>query len=174
MILSTYIRSGHLCTLFPEQVWESDYHFTFDHILLSFHIYSTKPYPCTNFSHSHNVHARLWRSLIKFLNIKCCYSISHVLREKCYYSLSHKSHLTFFLNKFGSWLSLYLWSQLMILSTHLERSSMHTFSWTSLGVWVSLYFWSHLIILSTYIWPNPIHGRISLIVTMCTLGCDAH
>ena len=50
----------------------------FDH---AFHTSSTKPNLCTNFSHNHNVHSRLQHSLVKFLNIETCYSLSHVPRE---------------------------------------------------------------------------------------------
>ena len=45
------------------------------------HISSSKPNPCTNFSHNHNVHSRLQHSLVKFLNIESRYSLSHVSRE---------------------------------------------------------------------------------------------
>ena len=49
----------------------------FDHV---FHTSSTKPNLCTNFSHNQNVHSRLQHSFEKFLNIKTCYSLSHVSR----------------------------------------------------------------------------------------------
>ena len=50
----------------------------FDH---AFHTSSTKPNPCTNFSHNHNVHSRLQLSLAKFLSIVSRYSPSHISRD---------------------------------------------------------------------------------------------
>ena len=79
-------ESGRLCTLCPKQVQESKYHTliqcsAFDHIRPCFpHIFD-QPNLCTNFSHNHNVHSRLQHSLVKFLNIETCYSLSHVSRE---------------------------------------------------------------------------------------------
>ena len=33
---------------------------------------------------SHNVHSKFGHSLVKFLSIEICYSLSHVIHEKCY------------------------------------------------------------------------------------------
>mgnify|MGYP007059122110 CR=1 FL=1 len=44
---------------------------TFDYAL---HTCSTKPNPCTNFSHSHSVHSQLWHSLVNLLNGQTCNS----------------------------------------------------------------------------------------------------
>ena len=67
------------------QVREFEYHtynglplFIFHH---AFHISSTEPNPCTNFSHNHNVRSQLQHSLVKFLNIESRYSLSHVSCE---------------------------------------------------------------------------------------------
>ena len=49
---------------------------TFDY---AFHMFSSKPNPCTNFSHSHNVHSQSQIVLVKLLIIKNRYSLSHVL-----------------------------------------------------------------------------------------------
>ena len=62
----------------------------FDH---AFHTSSTKPNPCTNFSHNHNMHSRLQHSLVKFLNIKSRYSLSHISHER-YHFWSRRSYLT--------------------------------------------------------------------------------
>ena len=78
--------SARLCTLFPKQVRESQYHtliqccalIIFNH---AFHTSSTNPNPWTNFVDNYNVHSRLQHSLVKFLNIKSHYSLSHVSRE---------------------------------------------------------------------------------------------
>ena len=47
----------------------------------AFHTSSTKPNPCMNLSHNHNVHSRLQHSSVKFLNIESRHSLSHVSRE---------------------------------------------------------------------------------------------
>ena len=84
-------ESGRLCTLCPKWVWEFEYHdliqcSAFDHIRPCFPK-SLRPSPqCAlsinmYFSHNHNVHSRLQHSLVKFLNIETCYSLSHVSRE---------------------------------------------------------------------------------------------
>ena len=62
----------------------------FDH---AFHKSSTKPNPCTNFSHNHNVHSWLKHSLVNFFNIKSRYSLSHVSHEMWFFG-SHRSYLT--------------------------------------------------------------------------------
>mgnify|MGYP006970522767 CR=1 FL=1 len=49
-----------------------------------FHTSLTKPDSCINFSPCHNAHSWSQDLVIKFVNIKSCYSFSHVLREKCY------------------------------------------------------------------------------------------
>ena len=47
----------------------------------SFHTSSTKPNPCTNLSHNHNVHSQLEHSSVNFMNIKSRYSLPHISRE---------------------------------------------------------------------------------------------
>ena len=79
-------ESGRLCILCPKQVREYEFHnliqcFASNHIRLGFqHIFNQTQY-LHNFSHNHNVHSRLLHSLVKFLNIKSHYSLSHVSRE---------------------------------------------------------------------------------------------
>ena len=60
----------------------------------AFHTSLTKPNPCTNFYHNHDVQSRLQHSLVKFLNIKNRYSLSHVSHEMLDF-WSHRSYLTF-------------------------------------------------------------------------------
>ena len=47
-----------------------------------------------NFSHNDNVHAWLQHSLVKFLNIKSRYSLSHVLIREMWYFWFHSSYMT--------------------------------------------------------------------------------